>query len=215
MNEVEEAAPAVHPAALLLPWYLSGQLNEHERAEVQQHLLGCAQCSGELASLTALRTQARQMFADAPAPASRLRQAVFAKVRTRASQPTAADRLAQIFQRLLEPRWAPTAAMAVIVVQLGAVGWLATRPHDTPPGLIARDVPTGAVRLRIVFNAAASLGTVQTAIRDLGGHIVDGPAPDGAYTVELSPDSPQRIAEKLRAIRQRAGLVERIDTAGP
>ncbi len=215
MTEVQESPPGVHPVALLLPWYLSGQLNETERAEVQQHLQGCAACGSELASLTALRTQSRQMFMEAPSPSPRLRQAVLGRLRQRTSRPTAAERLAQLFQGLLAPKWAPTAAMAVIVAQLGAVAWLATRPHEMSPPIIARDVPTEAIRLKILFNPAAALGEVQAAIHDLGGRIVDGPAADGAYTLELAPDSPQRIAERLRALRERKGLIERIDDAAP
>ena len=215
MTELEEQEPAVHPATLLLPWYLNGQLSPTERAEVEEHLRGCADCSSELNSLTALRTQAREMFAAAPAPSPHLRESVLAKVRQRASRPTMTDRIAQFFGELLQPRWAPTAAMAVIVAQLGVVGWLATRSHEGPPAIIDRGIPTEKVRLQIVFNRAASLGDVQTALHDLGGHFVDGPSDAGAYVIELSPGPPQETAAKLRALRERPGLVERIENAAP
>ncbi len=220
MTELQEQEPAVHPAALLLPWYLNGQLSPTERAEVEEHLRACTECSSELDSLTALRTQTREMFAAAPAPSARLRESVLAKVRQQASRPTMAgptmaDRIAQFFGELLQPRWAPTAAMAVIVAQLGVVGWLATRPHEGPPAIIGRGIPIENLRLQIVFNRAASLGDVQTALHDLGGHIVDGPSDAGAYVIELSPGPPQEIAAKLRTLRERPGLVERIENAAP
>jgi len=213
MTDTEEQDPPVHPAALLLPWYVSGQLSEHERREVELHLRSCGSCKGELDSLDSLRARIREMFEAAPEPSARVRQSVLAKVRAEVRRPRALERLVEATHALLTPRWAPAALLLLVVGQLGGLAWLATHAPRAPE-LTSRAVGPAAMRVRILFNPAAPEGTVRSAIHDLGGRIVDGPLPDGAYVIELSGGvPPQTLAAKLRTLREQATLVERIDAA--
>ena len=220
MSDPENLAEPPHPTALLLPWYLSAQLSESERREVDAHLSGCAACRDELAELSELRTRTREMIEAAPAPGAHVRQRVLSQIRGPAGVAEGARRrgllesVASATQWLLAPKWAPALALLLIVGQLGTLAWFGMRV-DTPPPLMSRAVTRGAVRLRVVFTPTATAGDVLSGIRALDGRIVDGPVADGAYVIELAPASPQAIAAKIRALREQPGLVDRIELAAP
>jgi len=219
MSDMDRQPLDIHPTALLLPWYLSGQLAQSERSEVDAHLATCAACRAELESLTSLRTGVRAMFEEAPGPSARVRRAVMGRLDEPAVRLSLADRLAESAQRLLQPKWAPALALTVIAAQIGALGWLISGPGtiagSANPGITSRDVAAGTTRLRIVFNPAARQADVLASLGGLHARIVDGPAADGAYVIELGAGSPQQTAAALRALRANPQLVERIEASAP
>jgi hypothetical protein len=234
MTDTQEKTPDVHEVVLLLPWYLNGKLAEGERIEVERHLSTCPECRRELESLSEVRTQTREMLAAVPGPSDRARQAVMQQVRSSKAaaqrvgpagsqdpQPGLLERFMGAFGALFRPQWAPALAVLLIVGQAGALAWLAQGPATqselpgTQPGLQSRGVGGEPVRLRIVFGPSATVHDVAAAIHDLGGRIVDGPTPEGAFTVELQPASAQETSSRLRALRERPGLVESIENATP
>jgi len=227
MTETQEKTPDVHEIVLLLPWYLNGKLAEAERIEVERHLSNCPECRRELESLSAVRTQTREMLAAVPGPSDRVRQAVMDQIRrSPAAAPGPLERLAGAFAILFRPQWAPALAVLLIVGQFGALAWLAqgpgthaVTPETRPGGLQPRGVPGSTagqpLRLRILFGPAATVRDVAGAIHDLGGRVVDGPTPEGAFIIELQTASPQETSSRLRALRERPGLVESIENATP
>jgi anti-sigma factor RsiW len=214
MSDAPQQPSDVHSIALLLPWYLSGRLSEPERREVEGHLTGCAACKDELASLSEMRRQSRDIIMGAPGPSPRVKHVVMSRVRNWRPRPRFLDRVASAAVELLRPKWAPSLAVLLIIGQFGALAWLTTRP-GAQLELTSRSVAAVGVRLKIVFSPAATERDVRSAIRDLAGKIVDGPTDDGAYIVQISGASPQLVAAKLRTLRERPGLVERIDNAAP
>lgn len=64
MNESAAAGPPGHPQIQLLPWYLSGTLNDTERRQMTVHLAHCQLCRAELEALTLVRRIVRESFAD-------------------------------------------------------------------------------------------------------------------------------------------------------
>jgi hypothetical protein len=227
MTETQEKTPDVHEIVLLLPWYLNGKLAEGERIEVERHLSNCPECRRELESLSAVRTQTREMLGAVPGPRDSVRRAVMDQIRrspaaAREAQPGFLERLAGAFGVLFRPQWAPALAVLLIVGQFGALAWLAQGPGTQavgpgvqPDGLRLRGVGTEPVRLKIVFGPSASVRDVTGAVHDLGGRIVDGPTPEGAFVVALPAASPQETSSRLRALRERPGLVESIENATP
>jgi len=215
--------PDVHPTVLLIPWYLSGQLSAAERDEVDRHLEGCAACQEELRSATVLRTDLKEAQERIPGPSMRVRAEVFRRLDERRAasevperKPALLEAISGFLRGVLEPKWAPAAAMLIIVAQIGALTWLATRRPEAPPQIITRGVPTAtATRLSVMFAPTATQGAVAQALRAIGARIVDGPAADGSYTVELAPGSPTETAARLRGLRERHDVVERMDIATP
>jgi len=241
MTDTQEKTPDVHEIVLLLPWYVNGKLAEGERIEVERHLSNCPECRLELESLSEVRTQTRELLAAVPGPPDRVRKAVMDQIRRSpaaageaggvsearrvrprppgtAAAPGLLPRLAGAFGVLFRPQWAPALAVLLIVGQFGALAWLAQRPAvpgPQPGGIIDRGVGTAPVRLSIVFGPSVSVREISEAIHELGGRIVDGPTPQGAFTIELQPASPQETSSRLRALRARPGLVVSIENATP
>jgi len=217
MNAPGTQPPKPHETVLLLPWYLNRTLAEEERRSVEEHLLVCGGCRAELESTVASRGQLRAAWDQLPVPAASLRDRVMSQVRqegvasagkTRRA-PSPMQTLSEFLQRLMQPTWVPTAALAVILLQAGAITWLV---QPQAPEINTRGVgPVAAARIRVVFNPHATMGEIREGLVALGGFIVDGPGLDGAYVVQLPPESPAEISRRLRELRERPGLVERIE----
>ena len=207
--------PDVHPTVLRLPEYLSGQLSGAEREEVERHLQSCAGCKEELDSMAGLREQLKEALDQAPGPSARVRAEVFRRLDERlAPRIGLADRFAEAFRWVLQPKWAPALAVLIIAGQLGALAWVTVRPGGESQ-IQRRGVPTAATRLSIVFNPSAPQREIAEALRTLGAHIVDGPVADGAYVIEITPAPAAEIASRIRALRERGDLVQRLDSAPP
>jgi hypothetical protein len=103
----------------------------------------------------------------------------------------------------------------LIVVQAGALTWLSYERSHTPPPVTSRGIEPATARVRIVFNPRATEQEIRTALQTLGGRIVDGPSADGAYVIQLPAVAPPVLSQRLRALREQPGLVERIENATP
>ena len=121
-------ASMAHPAAALLPWYLTGTLKESERRAVDEHLATCAECRAELESLTQLRAPLQAALAEEPMPLLHVKQTVIAQIQAdRDSHHTPAatapngevgNALEQWFRNLFAPRWVPALAAMLLIGQL-------------------------------------------------------------------------------------------------
>lgn len=204
-----------HPTTLL-PWLLTDKLSAGERESVSAHVETCEQCRSELESLRELRAQVREAFSEETVPGMAARREVMRRVRapangaTRAVEESLLDRFAQVFRMLLAPKWAPAALVALLVVQFG---WLATllRTPDTIPQVTSRglDAPTARIRLWLADDARA--GDVATLLRAARARIMSGPAPDGAYIIEVPANGEAQLQAKLRMLRERTGIVSRAE----
>lgn len=219
MNAPTATPREPHEIALLLPWYLSETLAEEERELLEDHLLSCAACREELTSVSIQRQHLRAVFANAHMPPARLHEKVMGSVR---APPPARERrtsplqaVAEFFQALMRPGWAPTAAVVFIVLQAGTLSWLLIddRMRDPTSSVTTRSVApaTTQPRIRVVFNPSATQLDIRTALLALGGRVVDGPTADGAYVIQLPAEAPTVLAQRLRELRERPGLVERIE----
>lgn len=223
MSDHDQPPGDVHAAVLLLPWYLSERLVDAERRQVERHLSGCAACRAEIETLAQLRADVRQTLDAAAGPSARVRQVVMEHVRAHAARRGWLDRLAHGTRGVLEPKWAPSVALLLIVGQLGVLTWLAARPGPNAPpsaaaapsGLSTRSVQSAPARVRIVFNPEASLRDVEGVIRQLGGHIVNGPDAEDGYVIELPALAPKELAARLHAASARRDIVERVENAAP
>jgi len=113
------------------------------------------------------------------------------------------------------PRWAPVAALVLVMVQAGVL--VRVLPGRGPAGgeVRTRAVAPAAARLRAVFAPQASASQIRELLGSLGARIVDGPSSDGAYVIELKPGDPKTLAETLNAARARSGILQSLDLAAP
>ena len=236
--EDKEVGPTVHPAAMLLPWYLNGTLREEERQRVAQHLEECQTCRSELEELTRLRQQVKEAYADLPGPSPQVFRSVMATIRQdRRAQPEPQrvlrweraethswlDTLDRWLRPMFAPRWVPILAFLLIVGQLAVLLWVVGQtpsvgPRDmpsSPDGVVSRGIPTATARYRVAFHETAPERKIRAAIQTLGGRIVDGPSPDGFYTIEVAAGDPSLLENKLESLQSQADLIRRAERLRP
>ncbi len=159
----------------LLPWYARGQLGEADTATVQQHLLHCAACRGELAAEPALQTLLHA--AGAPSAAGDVETGL-ARLQAR-MQPGSEERRA--------PRWMPWALGlqgAAMALLLGL--WLHDRPEvPAYEGLAAAGTAPVAADALVMFKPGTSEQALRTLLQAHGASVVAGPTQTGAWLLRV------------------------------
>ena len=212
----------VHPAAALLPWYLTGTLKESERRAVDEHLAACAECSAELESLTRLRAPLQAALAEEPMPVLHVKQAVMMEIQAdRDSRylpnATASDRVVgnaveRWFRNLFAPRWVPALVATLLIGQLALLLWtVGTQSNPSSDLVTTRGIPPASVRVTLMFQESASEARIRAAIRDLNGRLVDGPTADGIYTVEVPLAESAALDTRISRLQQQPDLVRRAE----
>lgn len=222
MVEADTRDHPIHAEGALLPWYLNGTLREDERRQVDQHLLSCAACRAELDELAQLNVQLHEVYAGQSDPSTQIQRAVLAQVQREASEKgtksvTSSPWLNGVddwFRSLFIPRWAPALAVTLLVAQLGLLLWSLTRPilsdHVTTRGL-----GTPTVMLRVVFQETASERQIRALVQGMRGRIVDGPAPDGAYIMEVPAGDRATAQKKVDALRSQTESILTVEPVTP
>ncbi len=225
MTSREQLPPETHAEAAALPWYVAGVLTESEHRAIEVHLANCAQCRAELVAVTQLRTGVHAALAAEPGPSPAARLQVMARIRstvpnTPQSQNTQASsgflaQLAEWLRAPVVPRWAPAAALLLVVIQGGLL--LRNNPQGVQPtpAVTTRGLSTQPTRLRLVFKPQAQEAQIRELLVSLGARIVDGPGPAGAYLVELPAADPAALGQKISAARARSDILQSLELAPP
>jgi len=186
---------------LLLPWLVNGRLSQRERARVEDHVRGCAECRQEIALQRlvchTLTTPERVTYA--PGPSFRklmnridgLMSRIDGRVNPRGNRQAA--RTTRLSPQLLPPRhaaaWRPPglawAASFVLMMGLGVLA--ATLYHWSQPLYathtdITRSTPDV---LHIAFVPSLSVGEAGELLRSVGARVVEGPGETGIFGVAL------------------------------
>ena len=218
----------IHPIALLLPWYVNGSLSEHERRQCDEHLTMCASCRAELTELQVIRAQVREASAE-PSTAQftpdtfRIAKAQLAQSVLSATRPATApdrastgllDAAARALRSVFAPQWMPAAALALVLVQSGALVWYSQRATQSGE-ITTRGLASPTTRLQLTFQPAAAEQDIRQLLLEVHAHIVAGPSAGGVYVVEVQSNDPVRVAQKLAALRARTELVRVAEQATP
>jgi hypothetical protein len=209
----------------LLPWYVNATLSSEEKAIVSSHLEGCAECAGEVRSLTTMRKAVIAVGDQAPAPSPFLLNRALAEIENYERQRAQAegrpapkpenfrDRL-----RAFRENWWPATpvflrfAMATQLALLLAVGTVALYQYNHPR--VVRESPYGTAagpsgttsaetkaKISVAFNEKASAREIRQALSEINGTIVDGPSAQGFYTVQL-PFAPEQTTEVDKVVQK-------------
>ncbi|HEX6939011.1 MAG TPA: zf-HC2 domain-containing protein [Longimicrobiales bacterium] len=199
---------ALHPWAERLSEYLDGDLGDAERAGLEMHLRGCADCRAILEELRAVVVRARALE-DRP-PAIDLWPGIAARI--------AADRRAAPAGRRAERRraWSArftftppqlaAAAIALFLLSSGAV-WLALSAGAPGPAApVAQAPPRGAGDAALRLASDRSTPDYDAAVAELERVLEEGRgrlAPETIQVLEANLRSIDRaIAEARRALAQ-------------
>jgi Putative zinc-finger len=216
-HDERELPPGVHPIAAALPWYVNGTLQSVECDRVAEHLKHCETCRAELESLLQISARLQSVYRTLPEVSPQVRGTVMAAVRSAGRDDIRAKdrggalgvRLPDLIRSWFAPKWAPTVALGVVLVQAATLVWVL--PLQAPqPEVTSRSVGAAPLRLSVVFNPLATERDIRTALRDLEANVVAGPTRDGAYLIEIAPGDPQALQRKLMALRENRELVQSI-----
>jgi Putative zinc-finger len=193
-------------AQRLLPWLLTGRLDDDERAWLDPHLVGCADCRGELEQLRALQeactatgdaatgTDAANAFAvssDADRGWRRLRPLL---------QPSRTMR-EQAWRRPAgrRPRWLgwAIAAQAATLAALAIALWQPLQPARYRTLGAVPPAPSG--NLVIAFDPHLDESHLRHLLLASQARIVDGPNEAGAYVLAVPPARLPMVRDALRA----------------
>jgi hypothetical protein len=221
----------LHLPTMLLLGYATNTLPEEERQKVDQHLTECQTCRQELEEIDHLRNQVTSHFDSFPAPSPHVFERVKAiTLEEEALQPKQKEKFVrhnvwiQLVTMIEEgigalfiPRWAPSLAVMLIVVQAALLFGTLDRPPGNigtshSPRVVERSgSPTApmnqGILVQIAFQEDASEKHLRTVIRDLEARIVNGPSIEGVYIVELLEKDPSVADQKLAAFLSNSSSV--------
>lgn len=197
----------------LAPWHVNGTLAAPEREWVERYVREHPEAAAELRWYESLQTKLKE---SAPAIGeeygwSRLHARIRAE---RKVKPTSLSERATTFlgNLIFSPRPALVyAAMALVVVQAGVIGYLLTeqnKPED--PLSDYRKLATAGEELgpvlKVSFKAEAQEREIRTLLVSMGGTLVGGPGQLGDYIIRV----PAKRIDAARDALAASGVVENV-----
>ena len=185
----------------LLPWYVSGTLDEAEFGAMEQHLHHCPECSEELPVLRAVQESVHSESLTVLAP-----------------KPNAEQFLANVRQRNLLPHtnkvaWVTGAIAAGVALFAVVLNFIPTNRSATTPTIYqtvtgAESGATFDYVLLISFDQQAGSGARDEALRTLAPVSVAGPDSDGRYRVvtRLPAHSIDELENFRRSVESNAAI---------
>ncbi|MEG8022230.1 zf-HC2 domain-containing protein [Sphingomonas aerolata] len=183
-------------AHLLLPWYVTGQLDAVETAFVAEHLAECGACRADLVQERHLADAVARNTGETgdswAAMAARLDATSSMSVATAAQRRRTRDPLRAARRAVMRPRtlrWV-VAAQFVAVLALGAQ--TLTQRSDGRPGayhVLGDAGATHSGNVLAMFRPEASEAAFRRALQASGARLVDGPTASGAYVLAVPGDA--------------------------
>ncbi|MBD8734318.1 MULTISPECIES: zf-HC2 domain-containing protein [Sphingomonas] len=181
---------------LLLPWYVTGQLDAVETAFVAEHLAECGACRADLVQERHLADAVARDTGETgdswAAMAARLDATSSVSVATAAQRRRTRDPLRAARRAVMRPRtlrWV-VAAQFVAVLALGAQ--TLTQRSDGRPGayhVLGDAGATHSGNVLAMFRPEASEAAFRRALQASGARLVDGPTASGAYVLAVPGDA--------------------------
>jgi hypothetical protein len=78
-----------------------------------------------------------------------------------------------------------------------------------------RSVGTPTIRLRAVFQESTSEQQIRSVLQEVHGRIVDGPAQDGGYIMEVPAGDLATVQRKLDTLKKHADVIRAIEVVKP
>ena len=201
----------------LLPWYVTGQLEEEPRARLETHLRDCAECQAELRLERRLAGAVAELPFEADHRWSELSRRIAAAAEPRGP-------LARARRALAAPGrlgWAVAAQVAAVVAGLGLVLPLARAPASRPAPAAApaayhalgAPTPRPGGDVIVMFRPDARSAELTRALRESGARLVDGPTAADAYLLDVPLAERDAALGRLRA-DSTISLAEPVDPPG-
>ncbi|MGH6963674.1 MAG: anti-sigma factor family protein [Phenylobacterium sp.] len=190
----------------LLPWYVTGQLDEAEAARVEAHLDGCDECQAELRFEERLESEVARLPLEVEAGWERMRRRVEAeRPRRRRVMPDLRTRAP----------WLGWGVAAVLMLGLGVMVTPSMRPTPTPDAYRTLGAAPAAApgNIVVIFRPDTTEKAMREALKASGARLVDGPTPADAYVLRVPAAQRDAALSSLRA-RREIVLAQPVDSAG-
>jgi anti-sigma factor RsiW len=187
----------------LLPWYVGGQLADEERARVEAHLAGCAECQSELR----LERRLAGAVADLPFQADH----GWEEMRRRIEEaPRTQGRLRKFAQSLAGSGRAGWMLAAQFVVAVFALGLVIPLSRPAQYHALSAPTPAPAGDIIVIFRPDTRAADLARVVRASGARLVDGPTAADAYVL-AAPSGARAVALKRLRSEGAVTLAEPID----
>jgi hypothetical protein len=193
-----------HEFQLLLPWYVTGKLDELEHARVENHLSACAECQAELKLERWLDAEIGDLPIEVEHSWQRLRARIAAGPETPPRGGRAGSfpfafrrwRAARAFSAL-SPGWAMAASCALLLLAVASL--TLPRLQGGPYQALGAAPAAVAGNLVVIFHPEVPEKSMREALHASEARIVDGPTAADAYVLHVPPGQRLSALAKLRA----------------
>jgi anti-sigma-K factor RskA len=191
----------------LLPWYVTGQLEEGDRTRVEEHLSSCSRCREQL---TFERRMVQEFRAQAPEVDSgwaRIRDRIEQRQNAPSPVRRAANDLWNVFRQ--------PGVMALAAAQIGflVVGGSILVSLSQPTYRALGSAPTSpTANLIVIFRADATEEDIRDALKANNASIVGGPTSADAYLLRVPARQRQLALARLQS-NEEVQMAEPIDGA--
>jgi hypothetical protein len=178
----------------LLPWYVTGQLDENDRERVEQHLSSCAKCRDQLGFERRMVHEFRAQAPEIDSGWARLRDRI--EGQRQAPQPV---------KRPANDFWSVVKQPGVVALAAAQVGFLVIGGSVllslTQPKYHALGSPPApaTANVIVIFRADATEQDIRDAMRASGASIVGGPTSADAYLLRVPANRRQYALARLQA----------------
>ena len=194
-----------HELRELLPWYVTGQLDEAEAARIEAHLDDCAECQAELRFEERLESEVARLPLEVEAGWARMRRRV------------EGDRPEPRVLRALRTRapWLGWGVAAVLMLGLGVLAAPSLRPAPATDAYHALSATPAAEpgNVVVIFRPDTTEKSMREALKASGARLVDGPTPADAYVLRVPAAQREAALANLRA-RREIVLAQPVDSGG-
>jgi anti-sigma factor RsiW len=188
-----------HDAEELIPWYLTGQLDDEDLAMVEHHLSSCAHCRRQLAAERRMIDEFAQLSPQIDSGWARLRQRIDVPQPRERLWDKLRGQAAGLWESLSRPAIATLAvAQLAFVVAAGAILLSLGQPDYRTLG--SAPAPSSA-NVIAMFRAETTEAQLRDLLQSNGASLVDGPTAGGAYLLRVQASSRPQVVARLRGDR--------------
>lgn len=195
MTDPIRSAGDVHEEAeMLLPWYVTGQLDELDRSRVDRHLASCAPCQMQVRLERGLAEEVRGLVPEVELGWTEIRR----QLGVGRSRWTKIARWAEEAWRALSRPAVAGLAAAQVAFLLVAAGLMLSIDR-APYRALGTPQAAATANVIIVFGPEATEVQFRRALLASGARLVGGPTSADAYLLRVPDDRRQAALAKLRA----------------
>lgn len=193
---------------LLLPWLANGRLDAAERARLEPHVRGCAECARELQrerDWCATLTEPERVTHTPAASFRKLMERIDTAPPAAAGPPATPAARAARMRAAWRPPGLAWAASFVLTLAIGAFGATAYR-WSQPLYSTLTSAPAAAPGvLHVAFERSLPIGDAEQLLLSSGARVVEGPDASGVFGVAPvpAPGATLDANARLRALADR------------